>query len=184
MQKTIRFISDVVLPNLATEKVFIFVDEIDSVLSMEFPTDDFFAGIRYFYDARAENEDFNRLSFALFGVATPSELIHDRVRTPFNIGKAIALSGFTLTEAAPLVGGLVDYFQNPETVLAAILDWSGGQPFLTQKLCKLAVDNCRQAQNCALSGQEASWVEKLVTKHILQTWESQDEPSNKQFITF
>ena len=182
VQKTIRFISDVILPNLATEKVFIFIDEIDSVLSMDFPTDDFFAGIRYFYDARAENENFNHLSFALFGVATPSELIRDRVRTPFNIGTAIALSGFTLTEAAPLVSGLVDYFQNPEAVLAAILDWSGGQPFLTQKLCKLAVDNCRQAQNYTLSGEEASWVEKLVSKHILQNWESQDEPQHLRTI--
>jgi WD40 repeat protein len=182
VQKVIRFISDVILPNLEAEKVFIFIDEIDSVLSLDFPTDDFFAGIRYCYDARSESKDFKRLSIALFGVATPSELIEDRVRTPFNIGRAISLNGFTQKEATPLIKGLVSYFQTPETVLAAILDWTGGQPFLTQKLCKIAVDNFKQTQQCFLPQVEKEWIQKLVNEHILQNWESQDEPQHLKTI--
>ena len=182
LQKFIRFISDLILPNLEQEKIFIFIDEIDSVLSMEFPTDDFFAGIRYFYNARAENNQFNRLSFALFGVATPSELIKNPIRTPFNIGKAIALTGFTASEACPLIDGLVDYFPFPERVLEEIIHWTGGQPFLTQKLCKLAVNSCQQEQGCPLMGEEANWVATLIKQNILEHWESQDEPQHLRTI--
>jgi hypothetical protein len=49
---------------------------------------------------------------------------------PFNIGKSIDLSGFTLVEAQPLAAGLAEKSENPQTVLEAILYWTGGQPFL------------------------------------------------------
>lgn len=183
LQQLIHFVSDVILPNIEAEKIFILIDEIDSILSLDFPTDDFFAGIRYFYNARAENQDFNRLSFALFGVATPSELIEDSIRTPFNIGTAIALNGFTLTEAQPLIQGLAEYFQAPETILPAILDWTGGQPFLTQKLCKLVRNNCLEpAQNCIVPGKETSSIQEIVKNNILYNWEAQDEPQHLRTI--
>ena len=182
VQKVIRFVSDVILSSIEAEKVFIFIDEVDSVLGIDFSTDDFFTGIRYFYDARAENEKFKRLGIALFGVATPSELIEDRVRTPFNIGTAIALSGFTKDEAAPLITGLETHYRNSQAVLAAILDWTGGQPFLTQKLCKLAVENCQDEQSCFLSERETEGIAQLVQQHILHNWESQDEPQHLRTI--
>ena len=182
VQKVIRFVSDVILSFVEAEKVFIFIDEVDSVLGIDFSTDDFFAGIRHFYDARAENENFKRLSVALFGVATPSELIEDRVRTPFNIGTAIALSGFTKDEAAPLITGLETRYQNSQAVLAAILDWTGGQPFLTQKLCKLAMENCQDEQSCLLLGREIECIAQLVQQYILHNWESQDEPQHLRTI--
>ena len=182
VQKVIRFVSDVILSFVEAEKVFIFVDEVDSVLAIDFSTDDFFTGIRHFYDARSENENFKRLSVALFGVATPSELIEDRVRTPFNIGTAIALSGFTQEEAAPLITGLETRFQSSKAVLAAILDWTGGQPFLTQKLCKLAMENCQDEQDCISAGREIECVAQLVREHILDNWESQDEPQHLRTI--
>lgn len=181
IQKVIRFIGDVVLSVVEAEKIFIFIDEVDSVLATDFSTDDFFAGIRYFYDARAENEAFQRLGIALFGVATPSELIEDRVRTPFNIGKAIALSGFTEEEAHPLLAGLETHFPNTRAVLAAILDWTGGQPFLTQKLCQLAIENSQEG-NYFLSNRETEWVAQLVRQHILHHWESHDEPQHLRTI--
>jgi WD40 repeat protein len=182
VQKAIRFVSDVILSYVEAEKIFIFIDEVDSVLAIDFSTDDFFTGIRYFYDARSENEAFKRLSVALFGVATPSELIEDRVRTPFNIGTAVALSGFTLKETAPLIEGLETRYRNSQAVLAAILDWTGGQPFLTQKLCKLAMENCQDEQSCVLSGRESECIAQLVQQHILDNWESQDEPQHLRTI--
>ncbi|WP_144875252.1 AAA-like domain-containing protein, partial [Hyella patelloides] len=182
VQQLNRFISDVILTSLETDKIFILIDEIDSVLSLDFSTDDFFALIRYCYNARAENPDYNRLSFALFGVATPSNLIEDHTRTPFNIGTAIELTGFTQEEATPLVSGLGDGFKNPEIVLQEILKWTGGQPFLTQKLCKLTVEHCQEADNCCLPGEETAWVKDLVTEKIINNWEAQDEPEHLRTI--
>jgi WD40 repeat protein len=182
LQQLNLFISEVVLPNVAAEKLFIFIDEIDSVLSLDFATDDFFALIRYFYNARAERSEFNRLSFALFGVATPSELIRDSSRTPFNVGRAIGLSGFELEEAKPLVKGLHHKFENPELVLAEILKWTGGQPFLTQKLCKLAVEDSQQDNDCLIIGYETAWIEQLTQEKIIHNWEAQDEPEHLKTI--
>jgi hypothetical protein len=75
------------------------------------------------------------LTFALLGVTTPADLILDKRRTPFNIGSGIELHGFKVQEAQPLVQGLAGKLCNPQVVLEAVLDWSDGQPFLTQKLC-------------------------------------------------
>lgn len=176
------FISDVVLPEITAEKIFIFIDEIDSVLSLDFATDDFFALIRYFYNNRAENPEFNRLTFALFGVATPSELIRDSSRTPFNIGRAIELTGFELNAAKPLVAGLIGKFEQPELVLAEILKWTGGQPFLTQKLCKLAIDYAPQVDDHPLQSTVSEWVAQLTRDKIINNWESQDEPEHLKTI--
>jgi WD40 repeat protein len=182
VQQLNRFISDIVLPTIATEKIFIFIDEIDSVLSLDFSSDDFFALIRYFYNARAELPQFNRLSFALFGVATPSDLISDRTRTPFNIGTAIKLTGFTFEEATPLIAGLVGSFQQPKIVLKEILHWTGGQPFLTQKVCKLAVERANDSGICPLPSYEDIWVRELIIEKIIDNWESQDEPVHLKTI--
>ncbi|WP_353813062.1 AAA-like domain-containing protein [Moorena sp. SIO1G6] len=134
-----EFIEEVLLSYIP-ENIVIFLDEIDSIIKVEFK-DDFFAFIRSCYNQRAENPAYNRLNFCLLGVATPADLIQDRQRTPFNIGRDIDLTGFTVEEAkAPLLPGLVGKVDNPEQVLAEILNWTGGQPFLTQKLCKLMVD--------------------------------------------
>ena len=82
-QRLTQFIEEVMLREIS-ERIVIFVDEIDTTLNLKF-TDDFFIAIRAFYLARAENPEFARLSFVLFGVATPSDLIRNPQRTPFNI---------------------------------------------------------------------------------------------------
>ncbi len=96
-----ELIDQVVVPSL-TQPLVVFIDEIDSILGLAFPTDDFFALIRTCFNRRADNAAYGRLTFALFGVTTPSALISDKARTPFNIGQAIELQGFTLAEAQPL----------------------------------------------------------------------------------
>ena len=58
--------------------VVVFIDEIDSVRSLPFSTDEFFAGIREFYNYRSEDPELERLTFCLLGVASPADLI----RTP------------------------------------------------------------------------------------------------------
>ncbi len=172
-----EFIEAVLLKSV-TQKIVIFIDEIDSVLSLKFPTDDFFAFIRACYNQRVDKPDYQRLTFALLGVATPSDLIKDKKRTPFNIGQAIQLNGFHLHEAQSLAKGLVEKVHNPQIVLQKVLDWTGGQPFLTQKLCQLV-------RNCAsdiTAEAEVQWVENLVRKQLIENWEAQDEPEHLRTI--
>ena len=182
IQELNLFLTYVVLRHVEAEKILISIDEIDSVLGLDFSTEDFFALIRYFYNARAENPEYNRLNFALFGVTTPSELIREPRKTPFNIGTAIELTGFTFDEARPLMAGLKNKFKNPEIILQEILYWSGGQPFLTQKLCNLAVKSFQSANNILLSKSESKWVRDLAIEKIIKDWESQDEPEHLRTI--
>ncbi|HEY9675550.1 MAG TPA: AAA-like domain-containing protein [Waterburya sp.] len=172
-----KFIEDVLLKSIP-QTIVIFVDEIDSVLSLNFNIDDFFALIRDCYNKRASQPDYRRLTFALIGVATPSDLIQDRRRTPFNIGRAIELTGFKLEEAQPLTVGLKTKAENPQAMLQAVLDWTGGQPFLTQKVCQLILS----AESEIPPGSEAKWVAELVQKKVIENWEGQDEPEHLKTI--
>lgn len=95
-----------VLLTAVEQPIAIFIDEIDSVLSLKFSTNDFFALIQSCYNLRAQQPVYQRLTFVFLGVATPSELIDDKTRTPFNIGKAIDLEGFQLSEAMPSIKAL------------------------------------------------------------------------------
>ncbi len=134
--------------------------------------------IRACYNQRAANHNFERLTFGLIGSAAPSDLIQKKTRTPFNIGRAIDLSGFTSQEAAKLAQGLVGSADNPPIVLQEVLNWTKGQPFLTQKLCKIVKT---RSPRIAI-GQEAVQVGRLVERYIIQNWESQDEPEHLRTI--
>ncbi len=168
-----KFLEEVLLVEVQ-ESIVIFIDEIDSVLSLNFPTDDFFALIRACYNKRVDNPQYNRLTFCLLGVASPTSLIQDKNRTPFNIGKAISLKGFQLHEAEPLEKGLRKKFSNPQTIMQDILQWTGGQPFLTQKLCQFMVEEFEQDNSRS--------VEQVVWSRIIENWESQDEPEHLRTI--
>jgi hypothetical protein len=210
LQRFSQFIEDILLVQINNEKIFIFVDEIDSVLGLNFPTEDFFALIRACYNQRAENPEYNRLTWALFGVATPSDLIADRHRTPFNIGKSIDLHGFDLSEVQPLASGLEDKVANPISVLKEILAWTDGQPFLTQKLCQIVIHERMSGSQdlqkpTSLEGGDRFKLdyhlpivnyhlirfyyqfpplilEKLVRIHIIENWEAKDEPEHLKTI--
>ncbi len=170
VQHLTEFIEQVLLESLS-QKIVIFVDEIDNTLSLNFQTDDFFAFIRACHE-------YERLTFALLGVATPSDLIQDKMRTPFNLGRAIELHGFELEEAQPLAEGLSMKVSNPQAVLEAVLDWTGGQPFLTQKLCYFIFTS----ESSIPAGGEAQWVENLVRSRIIDNWEATDEPPHLRTI--
>ncbi|MEO1402644.1 MAG: CHASE2 domain-containing protein [Cyanobacteria bacterium J06635_1] len=134
VQRLGTFIEEIVLPQ-TDQPLVIFFDEIDSVLGLNFPTDEFFGLVRNWYEKRAVNPAYQRLTVVMLGVATPSDLMQGKHSTPFNIGQAIELQGFSFEEARPLAAGLAEIFPDSETVLREILAWTGGQPFLTQKLC-------------------------------------------------
>ena len=171
-----NFIEEVLLVK-TTGNIVLFIDEIDSVLSLQFRVDDFFALIRACHNRRADHPEYNRLTFALFGVTTPSDLIQDKEFTPFNIGQPIQLVGFQFEEAKPLAKGLVS-IGNAEAILKQVLEWTNGQPFLTQWLCALI----QTSEDFIPVGNEAECVEKLVRSRIIQNWEFQDEKGHLSHI--
>jgi CheY-like chemotaxis protein len=177
VQRLGEFIQSVLLAKIS-EPIVIFIDEIDSVLNLDFPIDDFFIFIRSCYNKRSDLSDYRRLTFVLLGVATPSQLISDKKRTPFNIGQAIQLKGFQLHEAQPLLQGLTENVSNAQAVLNEVLSWTNGQPFLTQKVCKLI----RNLPSKIPPNREKEWIEKLVRSRIIENWESQDEPEHLRTI--
>lgn len=201
VQRLSEFIETVLLANISTN-IVIFIDEIDSILALDFPADDFLALIRSCYNKRANNSEFDRLTWALLGVASPTDLCREQnatSNTPFNIGKAIELTGFDETEAQPLAAGLAEITDSSQEVLREVLYWTGGQPFLTQKLCKLLFENAPPpAPPCQGGEQESAslcqggeqdriqnpkeWVEKVVRLKIVENWESQDVPEHLSTI--
>ena len=112
-------------------------------LPISFSTDEFFAAIRECYNRRAQEPKFRRLAFGLLGVAAPSDLIRDTRMTPFNIGRRIELDDFTENEAVPLTKGLDTDEPTAQSLLGRVLYWTGGHPYLTQRLCGALADALR-----------------------------------------
>lgn len=179
VQRLEEFIQQVLLVEI-TQSIVIFVDEIDSVLNLShFRVDDFFAVIWGCYTNRADKPEYKRLSFALLGVATPSDLIPDHhPKTPFKIGRAIDLTAFQSDGVQSLVQGVAEKGFNPQALLKEVLVWTGGQPFLTQKLCKLVLNT----DLFIPAGGEAEWIKQLVQSQIITNWETQDEPEHLKTI--
>lgn len=168
-----KFLQDVILTQIKGQ-VVIFIDEIDTTLSLPF-SDDFFAAIRAIYNGRARIPEFRRLTFVLFGVANPSDLIKDRTRAPFNIGQGIDLEDFNRNDAQALQRGLEDIYPgHGDAILSRIYYWTNGHPYLTQKLC-LAV-----AAELSVEHWNDDAIDTLVEKLFLS--EEARKESNLQFI--
>jgi len=58
--------------------------------------------------------------------------------------------------------------QNYKLLLAKVLEWTGGQPALTQTLCQLIAD----AEDAPAVGAEAEWFENLVQRQLINQWET------------
>jgi|GEM_PF-990366 len=173
-----QFIDDVLLVEVQ-QPIVIFIDEIDVVLSLEFSTDDLFYFIRACYEMRSSKPEYQRLNFVLLGLVNPSDLIQNTLGSPlFNIGRAIKLEGFKLHEIQSLAEELTETVDNPQEVLKQILAWTGGQPFLTQKLCQCVV----KSDNFITAGSEAETIEQLVRQRIIEQWEEQEYPEHLRTI--
>jgi WD40 repeat protein len=186
VQKLGDFIEDILFEQLPHSKIFIFIDEVDKIHSLDFSSDDFFGLIRFCYNQRANNPEYQRLSFAIFGVANPSDLIDNKTVNPFNIGTEIKLDGFKIDEIDPLFKGLRGKLgADQKNVFKAILAWTGGQPFLTQKVCNLIDRQIQQNGKSTIrisARTEEEWLEHLVKTLIIEKWESQDQPEHLKTI--
>ena len=176
VQRFVESLETLLLPVIA-EPIVIFIDEVDLTLNLAF-RDDFFGALRESYNRRADEPEYRRLTFALFGVASPSDLMQNKQATPFNIGRPVDLTGFHQSEAQPLLPGLAAKTSQPQAVLQTVLEWTGGQPFLTQKLCKLV----QVADSTPPQGHESQWVEQLVQTKVIDNWEAQDIPPHLKTI--
>ena len=110
----------------------------------------------------------------LIGVATPSDLISDPQRTPFNIGQRLELSDFTYEEALRLTDGLDLTEKDAEQVLQWVLKWTKGHPYLTQRLCR------------AIAGQHRmSWTESEVDGIVGMTFlgNNSEHDTNLRFVS-
>jgi hypothetical protein len=171
------FIEEVLLVNVP-QNIVIFFDEIDSILGLKFPINNFLGCISSCYEKRPINPKYQRLTFVFLGVTTPQALINKSNRKLFNFGRPIELPGFQFHRAASLKPGLIDKASNPEAVLKSILSWTGGQPFLTQKLCQIV----SRSEKFIAPGRETIEVKKLVFDCLINNWELQDEPEHLKTI--
>lgn len=159
VQRFTDFLHDVLLQEIEGQ-IVIFMDEIDTTLNLPF-SDDFFAAIRFVYNARATDAAYERLTFVLLGVAIPADLIKDRNRTPFNIGQGIDLSDFRREDVEVLQQGLRQKYPNQgELIFDRIFYWTHGHPYLTQKLC-LSVAEAENGRGPRTAEEVDALVERL-----------------------
>ena len=173
-----EFIDQILLEKIS-QPIVIFVEEVDNLLSFTFDTDGFFLLIRSLHERRAKHPAYERLSFCFLGVATAYDLIRGEHSSAFNIGHPVELSGLKRQEAEPLLAGLEGKVADPPAVLDAVLRWSGGQPFLTQKLLALVSDIGNQPA-AELPAEEL--VASVAQGQIIQNWEAQDSPVHLRTI--
>lgn len=115
--------------------VVIVVDEIDALLSRPELGDEFFGAVRAFANARATTAAYEHLTFCLVGVCSPSDLISDKLVTPYNISsRAIRLEDFSRAELDAFAGHIEGIAGDPRALLDGIFSFTEGHPYLTQAL--------------------------------------------------
>ncbi len=116
-------------------RLALFFDEVEGLRGMEF-SDDFLMTLRDLYQHREDYPGHLRISFA--GAIDPQALIKDQRISPFNIAEEITLNDFTAAETQQLTGYLEQMgLPVDAAVHAQIYAWTGGHPYLTQRLCEI-----------------------------------------------
>jgi hypothetical protein len=117
--------------------------------------------------------DYKRLTFALFGIATPSELCPNERISPFDVGKNIKLRPFQPHEITPLKDKLVKEINYSEAkateAMVKILSFTNGHPYLTHCLCNLVVE--KKANPDSNIAQLVD-IAQLVEEKIIEDWGS------------
>jgi WD40 repeat protein len=134
LQRINEFFWEIVLANTRSP-VIIFLDEIESVADLEFAAD-LFVAVRACHDARAAEPDYERLRFALFGTALPLDSAGVSGLSLFDVGRRIDLNDFAFEEARVLCREIGMEPGDAERALYRVFYWTGGHPYLTQKMCR------------------------------------------------
>jgi hypothetical protein len=145
------FFREVVFPAVDAEssqetKIVLFVDEVDIVKYFK-PTgrtsedgsegssigDDFFLTFRSLHEIRT-SPPFNRLAICFAGVAFAGDLVSRPDISPFNVGKRIILSDFTLDEMQAFKDGLSAVKAEPQALIEEVYEWTSGHPYMSQRV--------------------------------------------------
>ncbi|NER22561.1 MAG: hypothetical protein F6J96_18045 [Symploca sp. SIO1C2] len=168
------FLTEEILPKIQGQKLIVFLDEIQSLIKWELQ--DSFIG---YIKATSDNINqpiLQKLNFVLLGVAKPSEFVSSS-DVALNVGEQLEI-GYLRGDCQPLHQGLQRITPQPETVIRIILNWTGGQPFLTQLICSLVAK-----QETVINHENwENQIQQLVQKRIIQNWRGQDRQSHLQEI--
>lgn len=164
-----NFLIEEILNKIVYQKLIIFIDEIQTLITWEIQNK-FFGFIRAL--SQSQEESLQRLNFVFLGVANPSDLITNAHYT-FNIGKSLQLGNFT-GDCEPLQEGLKRISSDPIKILDIIIEWTGGQPFLTQILCDLVASHHINEEN--IDWQD--YIERIVFSDIIEDWRNRDRQNH------
>ena len=179
-ERLVKFTEENILEKFSSQ-IVVFIDEIDNLLLRKFTIDEileFFNFIEFFFNKKLYS---NKINFALFGVATLDDFIqnNEKLDNFFKIGKSVDLPGFRKIEARYLEKGLEKKVANTRLAIREVLNWTNGQPFLTNKICKLIQD----LPSPIPKGQEKQGIAKLVQSEIIENWEKEaEEEYEKQHL--
>ncbi len=166
-QRLHEFYGDVVLRQ-TSQPVVVLIDEVQCVETLPF-TDQLLNSVRSAYDARTTDPEFTRLTFALCGEGDPSTFVATAEQSPFQVTQSIPLRNFTREELAAYRTELNLSSEEASLALDRIYHWTGGQPYLTQKLCR-AVAREKPA------GEIAALVDGLVAQQFTNRASLGNEP--------
>ncbi len=144
LQRLNEFFWEVVLAETRAP-IVIFLDEIEAVEHLDYAVD-LFVSVRSCHDARASEPDYERLRFVLLGAALPVD-VPGGGSSMYDIGRRIDLGDFSFQEARPLCNELGHDSGDAERTLYRILYWTGGHPYLTQKLCRAVARSTMKAES-------------------------------------
>ncbi len=133
-QRLVEFYAEVVLQNIQ-DKVVVFVDEIQQIADRSF-AGHLLASIRAAYNGRSTEPELSRLTFVLLGECDPLELADDPQASPFNVSQEIRLGDFTREDLNVFATELNLAPADADLALDRVFHWTGGQPYLSQKLCR------------------------------------------------
>ena len=133
-QRLVEFYSEVILHNVQ-ERVVVFVDEIQCIGDLQF-ADQLLASIRAAHNARTTDPEFSRLTFVLLGECDPLSLLDEPEQSPFNVTQPVSLGDFSRVDLDLFATELNLPPEKATTALDRVFYWTGGQPYLTQKLAR------------------------------------------------
>jgi tetratricopeptide (TPR) repeat protein len=146
-----------ILREAKDRRIIIVLDEIDSLISVPY-SDTVFAQIRSMYFSRINHPEYQNLTYALSGVAEPTDLIKDKNISPFNIGEKIYLDDFTFVEFKTLLANASVAFSH--VVIEEIYSWTTGSPRMTWDICA-ELEDVELGGRSVTQGDVTSAVQKL-----------------------
>jgi len=133
-QRLADFFWEIVLAN-TTVPVTVFFDSVERALELPFSRE-LFVALASCYSGRATEPDFQRVNFAISGVAAPRMLDPGGTLPLFEQGLEVDPEDFSLEETYVLCAGFAADEPQAQAAMGRIYYWVKGQPYLTQKIAR------------------------------------------------